>query len=243
MSILSLTAEYSDGRTVITDSSFTSPLKIAVPFYRNGFTEVMMMAASAGMLEGDIYGIDITVRENASLRFTGQSYTKIFKADKKGAAQRVRLTVEKGGTLIYVPCPLIPFGGSVFDSRTEVFLAEDSRFVMTDIFSSGRVAMNESLAFRSLRSRTAVCIDGKVKFLDNQRLVPGDTDLSGIGFFENYTHMGYLYAYGTGEMILPRDGRTESAVTSAAQGICVRSYADSSEDISELFAELIKAAV
>lgn len=95
----------------------------------------MMMTASAGILDGDSYDINITVRENAALKFTGQSYTKIFRADKTGAAQNFTLTVENGGTLIYAPCPVIPFGGSVFRSRTDVYLHPGSRFAMTDILA------------------------------------------------------------------------------------------------------------
>ena len=83
MSRLYICAENKNGRTVITDSFFSSPIKIAKPFYYPDHTEIMMMTASAGMLDGDIYEIEIIVKENASLKFTGQSFTKIFKAGTK----------------------------------------------------------------------------------------------------------------------------------------------------------------
>lgn len=238
MSILKLTAESRDGRTVITDTQFTSPLKIANPFYCDDHTEVMMMAASAGILEGDHYDIEITVKENASLKFTAQSYTKIFKAESVGASQRVKITVENGGKLVYMPCPVIPFGESIFDTRTEVHLQEGSSFAMTDILSCGRTAMKERFGFTSYRSRTAVYVGGKLCFLDNQRLIPSETSLSGTGFFENRSHIGTMYIYGQ-EPSIPECERIEAASTNASKGVCIRAAADSADEIWRFFGDII----
>ncbi|MDY3792167.1 MAG: urease accessory protein UreD [Oscillospiraceae bacterium] len=242
MSVLKITAEYKNGRTVITNSEFTAPLKIALPFYRKNHTEVMMMAASAGILEGDFYDIEITVKENAFLKFTGQSYTKVFKSDKTGAAQNVRINLEQGGTLVYAPCPVIPFGGSIFDTRTEVNISPRSRLAMTDILASGRTAMNEEFAFKSFRSRTVVCIDGKPVYLDNRRLVPAETELRGIGFFEGYTHAGSAYFYGADkqalEEALSEYSSGEAAVSNAAAGISVRAAGNGADPIHRLFEKM-----
>ncbi|MGN1119922.1 MAG: urease accessory protein UreD, partial [Oscillospiraceae bacterium] len=148
MSRLYICAENKNGTTIISDSFFSSPIKIAKPFYRPDYTEIMMMTASAGMLDGDVYDIEIIVKKGASLKLTGQSFTKIFKSgEKNGAAQRVRITVEDGVRLIYCPQPVIPFADSIFDSRTEVFLEDNASFLMQDIFSCGRNAMGEAFAF------------------------------------------------------------------------------------------------
>ncbi|MGN0600886.1 MAG: urease accessory protein UreD [Oscillospiraceae bacterium] len=238
MSILKLTAENRNGRTVITYTEFTAPLKIANPFYRDGYTEVMMMAASAGILEGDAYDIEITVKKNANLKFTVQSYSKIFKADSRGASQRVKISVESGGRLVYMPSPVIPFGGSIFDARTEVRLQKDSSFVMTDILSCGRTAMKERFEFTSYRSRTAVYVEDKLCFLDNQRFVPSETTLSGIGFFEGCSHIGMMYVYGK-EPTIPECERIEFALTKASRGTCIRAVADSADEIWQLFGKII----
>lgn len=238
MSILKLTAENRNGRTVIADTEFTSPLKIANPFYRDEHTEVMMMAASAGILEGDHYDIELTVKSGASLKFTAQSYTKLFKAESVGASQRVKITVESGGSLVYMPCPVIPFGGSIFDTRTEVYLQEDSSFAMTDILSCGRTAMKERFEFTSYRSRLAVYVDGKLCFLDNQRLVPSEASLSGTGFFESRSHVGMMYIYGK-EPSIPECKRIEAASTNASKGVCIRAAADSADEIWRYFGDVV----
>ena len=234
MSRLYICAENKGGRTVITDSFFSSPIKIAKPFYYADHTEIMMMTASAGMLDGDIYEIEIVVKENASLKFTGQSFTKIFKAGEKGgASQRVKISVENGGRLLYLPQPVIPFAESVFDGRTEIFLGNEAAFVMQDIFSCGRTAMNEHFAFKSYRSRTSVHIDGRLAYLDNVKLLPNKADLSGIGFFEGHTHSGMMYTYNV-------ETGGDICCTNAYKGRVFRILSDSAQSISEGFDLLLK---
>ncbi|MBP0965242.1 MAG: urease accessory protein UreD [Oscillospiraceae bacterium] len=229
MSRLYICAENKNGRTVITDSFFSSPIKIAKPFYYPRYTEIMMMTASAGMLDGDIYEIEIVVKENASLKFTGQSFTKIFKSGEKGGAvQRVKITVENGGRFLYLPQPVIPFAESIFDGRTEIFLGNEASFLMQDIFSCGRTAMNEQFAFTSYRSRTAVHIDGTLAFLDNVKLLPNEADLSGIGFFEGHTHSGMMYSFNS-------DTPDSLCGTNAHKGKVIRMLSDSAQEILNSF--------
>lgn len=231
MSCLFINAENRRGRTVITKSEFTSPLKIARPFYRDKYTEIMMMSASAGMLDGDRYDVEIAVGEYAALKFSEQSYGKIFKADKIGVQKSVRINVGKNGSLLYFPMPVIPFEGSIFKNVSEIRLDEHSRFVMCDILTCGRAAMNESFAFGSYKSRTAVYAADKLVFLDNQQLIPKLADFGGIGFFDGHTHIGTVYAYGLPNVELPENDKLEAAKTKAHSGICIRILADSADDI------------
>lgn len=83
MSRLFICAENMNGRTVIADSFFSSPIKIAKPFYYSDHTEIMMMTASAGMLDGDDYDIEINVKENASLVLQGSHLPKYLSRAKR----------------------------------------------------------------------------------------------------------------------------------------------------------------
>lgn len=232
MSRLFIRAENENGKTVISDCEFTSPIKIAKPFYRENFTEIIMMTASAGMLDGDIYDIEIKVCSGAKLKFTGQSFTKIFKSGEKGGVfQKVKIHVENGGTLFYLPKPIIPFAESCFENRAEIFLENSSHFVMGDIISCGRKAMNEEFLFNEYRSRTAVHIDGKLDFLDNIRLAPKEFSPTGIGFFEGYSHIGTYYFYGVDVPGLSDITGAEFAATKTYRGNCIRIAADSAEKI------------
>ena len=238
MSRLYLRAEKHGDRTVITESSFTSPLKIASPFYHRDYTEIMMMSASAGMLEGDEYDIRIHVCEGATLKFTGQSFDKIFNCSDGGRIiRKVKINVESGGKLIYMQQPAIPFAGSCFCGETDVRLREGSVFVIQDVLSCGRAAMDEKFDFREYRSRISVKKEGKLVFLDNVRLSPEEINLSGTGFYEGYTHSGMMYVYGTDLSDIPEN--EEASVTSAAAGKCVRMLSDSAQSITDFFENMI----
>lgn len=242
MSRLYLRAENQDNRTVITECFFTSPLKTAVPFYHKDFTEVMMMSASAGMLEGDEFDIRIHVCSGASLKFTGQSFDKIFRCSEGGKITRkVKINVESGARLIYQQQPAIPFAGSRFKGETDVRLHSGSVFVIQDVLSCGRAAMEEEFEFSEYRSRLSVKKNGKLIFLDNVRLSPDETDLSGTGFYEGYTHSGMMYADGVDIPDISED--INASVTSAASGKCVRMLSDSAQSITDVFDGLINCMI
>lgn len=238
MSELYIKAENQGGRTVISDCKFTAPLKIAKPFYKDNFTEIMLMTAGAGMLEGDFYNIGIDAGENASLKFTGQSYTKLFKSEKKGSSQSVKINVAENGELLYFPCPIIPFADSIYSAETEVRLEKNSKFAMCDIISYGRAAMNEKFLFKEYRSRTSVYVCGRLVFLDNVRLVSEEIFLAGTGFFENYSHIGMMYAYGYDIAEIPKIPEGEAAVSRALDGVCIRAAANGADDVYNFFVNL-----
>lgn len=236
MSHLKIEASECNGRTVLTECAFSSPLKIARPFYRDDMTEVMMMSASAGLLEGDVYDIMLDIRERAALKFTGQSFSKIFRAKEHGVRQSVRISVKSGGTLFWLPPSVIPFAGSIFRSDTEVHLDRNSHFLLCDILSCGRIGMDERYAWNRYQSRTIVYVDDKPVFLDHQRLLQEQVDSGGIGFFEGHSHIGTIYIYGAEDVILPED--SQASKTKASRGACIRMFADSAEEITNLLHQI-----
>lgn len=232
MSLFSVTAGSRSGKTVVKDIRFTAPIKAAKPFYRENHTEVMMMTASAGMLDGDSYDIQIEAEAGAALKITGQSSTKIFRAGDRGAEQSVRLCVRNGGALLYAPPPIIPFGGSIFRSSTEVRLESGARFAYSEVISCGRSGMGERFLFSSFLSRTAVYSGKHLCLLDNTRLIPEEADLSGTGFFEGKTHIGMLYCVNF-EPACTQFG--DFAISRAEKGTIVRAVAGSAEEITREF--------
>ena len=236
MSFLHIAAGYNGSRTIITDCAFSSPLKIARPIYCNDLTEVIQMSASAGLLDGDEQDISINVSDRAFLRYTGQSFTKIFKADEKGAVQNVRISVSTGGCLLYLPRPVIPFSGSRFRGTTEIHLEKESRFFGWDFLSCGRVGMGESFAWDSYWSKMTVYLEGQPVFLDTQRYIPQIHSPAGIGFFEGYSHIGTAYIYGAEDISIPDNKNI--ARTKALAGICIRAAGHSAEEILGYFQKI-----
>ncbi len=235
MSELYIKTEYDENQTVISDSFFTSPCKVAKPFKRGSGIEIMVMMASAGMLDGDRYNIRYDIGGGCAVKITGQSYTKLFKCEHDKIKQDTSIYVGDGAALYYAPCPIVPFGGSVFEANTSIYLEESSKLVLCDILSCGRSAMGERLEFTSYKSKIKVYSRNKLVFMDHTRLVPSEHDLFGTGFFEGRTHAGLEYIRGAQTENIPELDGVEAAVTRAAEGICVRALSDSADDISRLF--------
>lgn len=241
MSVLRLRAEQRNGRTVLTDCGFTAPLKIAKPFYQTGRTDILMMAASAGMLEGDHYEISMEVGAEATLKYSEQSYTKVFQAEALGARHNTEIWVAPSGTLLYLPQPVIPYAGSIYSGSTAVHLSRESRFAMCEIVACGRKAMQEQFAFQSYLTNTEIWIDNRLIFLDRTRLIPKDMDLSGPGYYEGFSHQGFLFLYGLNDFLLPEYSDIDAARTAAVAGTVVRMLGHNADSMYH-FAEAIVSA-
>ncbi len=193
-SILYIKTGVSKGRTIITDSYFTAPLKVAKPFYKvkSNIAEVMVMSASAGVMAGDCYRTEIDMGESTAMTLQGQSYTKIHKMNEGCGRQQNMFTVREAAFLDYDPRPSIPFANSDYISDTSCFLSEGSQYLYSEIIACGREKSGERFGFRRYRSNNKVYYCNKLIFIDNQDLRPQDQELSGIGFFEGFSHQGTL---------------------------------------------------
>lgn len=197
-SVLILETELKEGKTKLKDSFFTSPFKIAKPFYNvpGNIIGLCIMNASAGILEGDAYKIEVTLGENSQVELTTQSYTKIHKMNSGCAEQNISINLKKGALLKFMPQPTIPFAGSRFLSKARINLAEESMLLFSDVLSCGRLKMSEQFGFDIYKSRTEVLYKEKIIFADNMMLEPGRQDINGTGFYEGYTHQATIMIFG-----------------------------------------------
>lgn len=238
MSELYIKTEYDGEKTIMTDCFFTAPCKVAKPFVYKDHTEIMIMMASAGMLDGDVYNHIYEIGERSRVKITGQSYTKIFKCEKSGVEQNVKITAGENAVLYYCPCPVIPFGESIFSSKTEFHIKRSSVLMFCDIFACGREAMGERFLFTSYLSKNRVYIDDVPVFWDFTRLIPKETELSGIGFFEGYSHIGLIYIYGKEIEQIPKTDGLETSMTKAAAGVCIKVLGNSADEIVCFFKDI-----
>lgn len=236
-------------KSVITDSFFTSPLKLGVPNTEGERLKVVLMMASAGILKGDEFVYDICCGSGTKTLLTEQSYTKIFDTGDGGAKRRQHIQVEQGASLYYCPCAAIPFGGSTYSGDMTVRLEEGSEFAYADIVAAGRVGMGERFAFRQYKNRICVELGDIPVWLDHCMFRPDRLDLESLVFFDGHTHQGTFYYYGKKEKqqqfldwYLGKQEEIEKTaacgVTEAREGICLRALADTAQDIEELFGQI-----
>jgi len=232
LSELSISTVFQNGKTVMSDCFFTSPFKVAKPFYRdNGYTEIMVMCASPGILAGDQYDIRLDVSDNTKTIISEQSYRKLYNTGDGFSRQNTLIRAGENAALYYVPYPVIPFAGSRFHSRTDIDLRHSSKLIFGEILSCGRDGMGERFAFSEFSSRTAVSVDGKPVFLDNSRFSGGEAHFAGLGFFEGYSCQGVFFLYGFDDVSLPERDGVQAAVSKSSSGYTIRALADSANGL------------
>lgn len=179
---LKLTFVCRDGKTVLERQHASYPLKVLRPFeLGDGRALLQLLNVGPGLLAGDTYELDITVRGGAKVVLVNQSATKVHTMPPgTSARQTLHVTVEAGGELESYPGLVIPFVGSDAAFTTIVALEEGSRFVSLESWAMGRVGRGELFAFRRLSSRFRVTLAGKLVYADALELAPEGLPLMGV---------------------------------------------------------------
>ncbi|MGW3186841.1 urease accessory protein UreD [Streptomyces ardesiacus] len=119
---------------------------------------VMLVGAMSGPLGGDHFTVDVQARSGARLRVGSAAATLALPGqDKAGARYDVRLTVDDGAELCWLPEQLISAGGSDLRLTTSVDLAAGARLLLREEQVLGRAGEEPGC----LTSRLTVRIDGR----------------------------------------------------------------------------------
>jgi urease accessory protein len=151
----------------------------------------MLMCSSPGILEGDDYQLKLDVEENSHLHLHTQSYQRLFNM-KRGARQKMEVSLQKGAALVYIPHPAVPHKQSVFITHNKIHLQGDNRLVWGEILTCGRKLNGEQFDFIKYHNITDVYRNGRLIIKENWLVQPGITDVHAIGQWEGYTHQASL---------------------------------------------------
>lgn len=184
-----------EGKTILRDLSFTAPYKIMHPFYKDdGLTQVMLLAASAGIMDGDRQHFAFDVTDGAKLEFTSQAYEKIHQMVHGCAKRHADIHVGKGAFFRYNPQPTIPFADSAFENSMTIHLDDETAaFQMSEIFTCGRYIRGEKFAYKRYFNLVTMYRGDKLIYRDNTRYDPAVFQMDGMGMFENYTHLANIF--------------------------------------------------
>ena len=192
-----LTASSNGEKTVLSEVAFTAPFKIMTPFYEKpDVMHVMLLSASAGIMEGDTQEFQIRAENGAHMRFSAQAYEKIHKMKKGFAKRHAHIQVERDANLEYDAPPVIPFAQSAYTSSMEADLEdESSRFTYQEILSCGRTAYGECFQYRFYHNLVTVRRKGTLIYRDNCYFEPEKMELDGLGMYEGFHHYGTLLLF------------------------------------------------
>lgn len=82
-----------NGRTQVEDMYFTAPHKIMRPLYNGGHTDLILMAASAGLLAGDSINAQYTFGDDSDVSIRTQGFEKVFNTGDGQARRHISIEV------------------------------------------------------------------------------------------------------------------------------------------------------
>jgi urease accessory protein len=155
--------------------------------------QLMIMSASPGILDGDVYNIKVELAEDTSAEIKTQSYQRLFQM-KKGAAQNMDVFMADNSSLSYLPHPVVPHKSSSFSAHNRIFLSANCSLIWGEVLTCGRQLNGETFSFTRYHNKTEIFLKGKLVVKENLFLQPGAMNISGMGQMERYTHQAsFIY--------------------------------------------------
>ena len=188
----------SAGKTVITRQFSQVPLQVQRALYPEKFLPDMaylyILSPSGGILQGDRYRIDLSLKNGAMSHMTTQGATRIYSMNSNCATQIVNVAVDENCYFEYIPDQIIPYKNSRYYQKVNLKIHDSSTLIYSEIITPGRVAMGESFEYDIFYLRVN-CInqDKKIRFLENTKIEPNKQILKNFGILGKYNIVGTVY--------------------------------------------------
>ena len=136
---LSLRFERQWAKTCMRVSERVGPLSVQRPFYpEEDVCHAYILHPPGGVVGGDQLELNIQVGEQSSALITTPAANKFYRSTGPESRIKQQVSVERGGTLEWLPQETILFGGSSLLTRTTVNLDPSARFSGWDLTVLGR---------------------------------------------------------------------------------------------------------
>ncbi len=187
-----------DGKTVITKQFSQVPLQIQRALYPENSLPKMaylyVISSSGGILQGDRYRTDVTLKNRAIAHMTTQGATRIYSMNTNSASQILNITVDEDCYFEYIPDQIIPYKNSRYYQKVDLSVHNNSTLIYSEILTPGRVAMDESFAYDICYLRThCKDQDKKIRFLENTKIEPKKMRVKDFGVLGEYEIVGTVY--------------------------------------------------
>jgi urease accessory protein len=171
-------------KSVVSRAHATSPLRLLMPANHGNAAWIYMSTYGGGLVDGDVISLKVRVEQGAAAFLSTQASTKVYRSPR-GSDVEMRAEVERDGSLVVVPDPVVCFAASRYRQTQSVDLSEGAGLVLVDWVSSGRRASGERWLFDEYVSRTVVRHRGRLVLHDATALRSSDGNLATrIGRFD-----------------------------------------------------------
>ncbi len=178
---LSLKFAEIDGTTRLVERNHFGPLLVQKPFYPEGrkVCHVVIIHPPGGVVGGDQLEISAQIGASANAQITTPGATKWYKANRHTSQQKIRINVNKGGSLEWVPQETIFYNHANVEIDHQVTLEDDAIYVGCEILCFGRTASGETFNSGQIKQRTSIRRNDKLIWLEQIRLLGESSAMSG----------------------------------------------------------------
>lgn len=255
--ILEIELKQGNDKTTITKQFSQVPLQIQRAMYLEEslpeMAYVYIISPSGGILQGDRYKIDITLKNNAISHITTQGATRIYSMNSNFASQTTNITIDDNCYLEYIPDQIIPYQNSRYYQKVNLNVHDNATVVYSEVLTPGRMAMNEFFDYEICYLRM-ICKnqEKRIRCLENMKIEPKNQNLKVNGVFGKYSIVGTVYVLtkkvhiteleniinnnldelediSIGTSILPNDS-----------GVIIKILGNHTEDVFELIYKILK---
>ena len=151
------------------------PLRVQKHLYAEGpeVCQHIIVHPPGGIAGGDRLDISATVGHNAWAQLTSPGAAKWYRAAGP-AYQQLRLRVEAGATLEWLPQETIVYSAAQAELTTEIDLEGDAKLLYWDIIALGRPASGERFDAGHFQAQLNIRRDGHLLWHERQRVSGAD---------------------------------------------------------------------
>ena len=141
-------------------------LKMLMPNTYGSTRELVLANTSGGIVGGDIYEIELSLKKASRLFLSSQAAERVYKSGGVASAFNVKIDLDEGSFLSWVPHETILFDDSSISRNFEINISKGSSAIFFDQLVFGRIAAGERLSKSNFSDKWLVTYDNKPVFLD-----------------------------------------------------------------------------
>lgn len=213
-----------------------------------------IISPSGGILQGDRYRMDITLRKGAMAHLTTQGATRVYRMEKNFATQIVNITVDQGCYLEYVPDQIIPYRSSRFYQIANLHVHDNATLVYSEMVTPGRVAGGEHFDYDICYMKTvAKNQKDRIRCYDVAILEPKKRNMGTFGILEKHDVFGTTYVLAGTERVpelyekisqeikMARETSGGASILPDNSGIIVRLLGNTASEVRSTIFEVVRS--
>jgi urease accessory protein len=163
------------GRTALTRRAHSGPLTVQKALYPEGHEvcHTLILHPPGGIAGSDTLEIDLKLQAGAQVLITMPGATKWYRTSAAAATQRLKVAVDAGAVLEWLPPETILFDRASAHMHTSVELAPGGGYLGWEILCLGRTASGETFDAGDIRQTTEISVAGELVWSERCRLDGG----------------------------------------------------------------------